>query len=108
MSRYMNVVSSSKTPAELNQTVGSYLSAQGFRQIDPAQNIWKKGMGLLLGPHFVRFEAQPGCLRLEGWIKFALLPGVYIGEMGVDGLFAIIPKRQLKSKLMEIERITQG
>ena len=64
MARYINTVSSRKTPAELNQTVSSYLTAQGFRQIDPAQNIWKKGMGLLMGPQFVRYEVQPGALRL--------------------------------------------
>ena len=85
--------------------IGGYLTQQGFRVVDQNQNIWQKGMGLMLGPQFVRFEAHPGQLRLEAWIKFALLPGVYIGEMGIDGFFAFIPKRNLKARVVEIERL---
>jgi hypothetical protein len=107
MSRYSNTIAIRRTPEEVANTVRMYLTGQGFALFDPAQNVWKKGMGLLLGPQFVQFQVQPGKLVLEGWIKFALLPGVYIGEMGVDGLFAIIPKRQLKAKLVEIERMIQ-
>jgi hypothetical protein len=62
-------------------------------------------MGLMLGPQFVRYESHPGQLVLEAWIKFALLPGVYFGEMGIDGMFAFIPKKLLKSRVIEIERM---
>jgi hypothetical protein len=107
MSRYVNTLPIRKSPEELNQAVRNYLAGQGFSLIDPARNVWKKGMGIMLGPQFVQFEVKPGTLRLEGWIQFALLPGVYIGEMGVDGFFALIPKRMLKSRLTEIERMSQ-
>ena len=34
---------------------------------------------------------------------FAILPGWYVGEMGLDGAFAIIPKRKLKKRVEAIE-----
>jgi hypothetical protein len=83
------------------------LTKKGFKLIDPEQGVWKLGMGLLLAPEFVRYEAREGELRMEAWLKFALLPGVYVGEMGLDGFFAIIPKRKLKTKVKEIERLVE-
>jgi hypothetical protein len=105
MSRYQNAIATRRSPQELFQIIGGYLTQQGFRVVDQQQNVWQKGMGLMLGPQFVRFEAHPGQLRLEAWIKFALLPGVYLGEMGIHGWFAFIPKMQLKSRVQEIERL---
>ena len=32
-------------------------------------------------------------------------PGVYLGEMGIDGTFAFIPKGMLKARVKEIERL---
>ena len=106
MARYVNTIPTGKSPESLNKDITRYLSEEGFQQIDPVANVWKKGMGLLLGPQFIRFEIRSGILVLEAWIKFALLPGVYLGEMGIDGFFGFIPKRQLKARVVEIEKLT--
>jgi hypothetical protein len=105
MSRYQRTLPTRRAPEELHHFIANYLTAQGFRQINPHLNIWQKGMGLMLGPQFVRYESHPGQLVLEAWIKFALLPGVYFGEMGIDGMFAFIPKKLLKTRVVEIERM---
>ena len=39
--------------------------------------------------------------------KFALLPGIYFGEMGVDGAFAFIPKKKLRQRMAEIEGLAR-
>lgn len=105
MSRYQRTLPTRRPPEKLHHFIANYLTSQGFRQINPHLNIWQKGMGLMLGPQFVRYESHPGQLVLEAWIKFALLPGVYFGEMGIDGMFAFIPKKMLKTRVVEIERM---
>jgi len=107
MGRYVNTISTPRSPENITKLISTYLTREGFKQIDSGQNLWKRGMGLMLGPQYVRFEATPGNVRLEAWIKFALLPGVYLGEMGVDGMFAIIPKRKLKARVVEIEKMSR-
>lgn len=105
MARYRNQLPTRHPPDQVHRHLANYLTSQGFRLVDPQQNVWQKGMGLMLGPQFVRYESHPGQLLLEAWIKFALLPGVYLGEMGIDGVFAFIPKKMLKGKVQEIERM---
>jgi hypothetical protein len=105
MSRYTNTLGTSKPPELLNQQIAAHLKQQGFQQVDPVKNVWQKGIGFLVWPQFVRFETRPGALALEAWIKFALLPGVFVGEMGIDGVFGLIPKRMLKARVVEIEKL---
>ncbi len=57
----------------------------------------------MLGPQFVKLTLQGTRIELEAWIRFVLLPGVYVGEMGIDGLFGLIPKKLLKKRIQQIE-----
>lgn len=36
---------------------------------------------------------------MEAWLKYVLLPGVYFGEMGVTGFYAIAVKKPLKKRV---------
>jgi len=47
-------------------------------------------------------------VKLEAWIKFALLPGIYLGEIGIKGVMGAIPKRKLRHRVEEIEKIIRG
>lgn len=105
MARYQKQLPTRRAPEELHHFIANYLTAQGFRLVDPQQNVWQKGTGWMFNPQFIRYESHPGQLLLEAWIMFALLPGVYLGEMGIDGLFLFIPKKLLKAKVVEIERM---
>ena len=105
MARYVKDIRFTKTPDALAREISDYLTREGFGQIDASQNIWKKGLGLILGPQYIRYEVRPGVLHLEAWIKFALLPGVYLGEMGIEGVFGMIPKRKLKERVQAIEKL---
>lgn len=107
MGRYANTITLSRPADDVGERIEAYLRREGFRQVDVEKNVWQKGMGLMLGPQFIRYEAAGKELRLEAWIKFALLPGIYVGEMGIDGLFAVIPKKKLKGRVQEIERIAE-
>ena len=43
-------------------------------------------------------------VRLEGWIKFSLLPGVNFGEIGTVALHGRIPMKRL---IGQVERLAQ-
>lgn len=107
MSRYTNDVSVSGSVDEAMEKATEYLSSEGFK-LKEGTSVWKKGMGLMLGPQFVQVDRRDDGLHLEAWIKFALLPGVYLGEMGLDGAFAIIPKRKLKKRVEALEELLKG
>ena len=108
MPRYRNQLAMRLPPDQVHHKLANYLAGQGFDLVDPQQNVWQKGSGMMVSPQFIRYESHPGQLVLEAWIKFALLPGVYFGEYGVDGMFLVIPKKMLKAKVLEIERFMAG
>lgn len=60
----------------------------------------KKGVGLLTAPQFLKLSVNnDGSYVLEAWIKFAILPGVYVGEMGTKGFVGALPKQLLKERV---------
>lgn len=106
MPRYVNDVPTSMPVQHVMTQVQGYLQSEGFRPM--ADGSWQKGMGILTGPQLVFVAPGNNFIHIEAWIKFAILPGVYAGEMGIDGAFAFIPKRALKNRVQAIESfITQ-
>jgi hypothetical protein len=105
MSRFVKDYTISKSAAELQNLVGSFMAKEGFTQYHYNGGVvWKKGLGLVTGPQFMVFAISENKIHLEAWIKFALLPGVYFGEMGTEGIFGLIPKKLLKKKIEDLER----
>lgn len=105
MSRYTNTIGTSLSAEEVAGVTSQYLRGEGFElSVIDGQQVWKKGMGLLTAPQMILVGIVPGSVRVEAWIKFALLPGVYVGEMGLDGFFGAIPKQALKGRVKELEK----
>ena len=105
MSRYVNDIKTRKSKGEVNRFIGEYLRNEGFKMVDyEGEQIWKKGTGLALGPQFMKVISSPGKVHIEAWIKFAILPGVFLGEMDTEGVFGAAPKRKLKKRVMAVER----
>jgi len=106
MGRYTNDLKTSTSVEQALADVEMYLTSEGFRQVQyKGAQVWKKGLGLMIGPQFIILEPKEGNIHLEAWIKFALLPGVYLGEMGVEGTLAMIPKKKLKKRVLAIEEL---
>jgi hypothetical protein len=86
------------------------LTAQGFsRTADGRETVWKKGMGLLMGPQYIQFTSEGPQITLHAWVKFAILPGLYVGEMGLTGFLGALPKRKLKDRVDHIRTtLSQG
>ncbi|MEM7600200.1 MAG: hypothetical protein AAF357_02155 [Verrucomicrobiota bacterium] len=77
------------------------LAEAGFKPTDQP-NEWKKGQGILVAPQLASLTIVDGAVQLEAWLKFALLPGVYLGEFDLEGSFMFIPKRQLRKTVAEV------
>ncbi|RPJ05407.1 MAG: hypothetical protein EHM28_12175 [Spirochaetaceae bacterium] len=109
MGRYINDIDSKKSEADLNKLIQDFMSKEGFKQFKYGQEqVWKKGMGILTGPQFMKTDAKAGKVHLEAWIKMALLPGVYVGEMGITGFFAFAIKAVLKKRVENLQKLIAG
>lgn len=77
-----------------------FLRKEGFALTTvKGEVVWKKGKGLLAAPQFLKLQYANGVVHLEAWLKYAILPGVYCGEMGLDGAMAFAIKAALRDKV---------
>ncbi len=105
MSRYVNDIKTAKQPDTVMEIVTSFMRREGFELVDYEEGkAWKKGHGFI-APQYIRAEAAVGTVHIEAWIRFALLPGVYMGEMGTEGSFGALPKSRLRARLGQLEEL---
>jgi len=105
MARYQNSIPIGS--ADINfvaNEIARYMTGEGFNLIDyNGQKVWKKGFGILTAPQYLVLSFAPGAAVVEAFIKYPLLPGVYVGEMGITGAFAFVPKSLLKTRVDSVE-----
>ena len=104
MARTVLVFPMAYLPDVLFNDIHAYLLSEGY-EYTQYQNeyVFKKGKGLAMGPTFIKVSAQNNAVYLEAWLKFAVLPGVYAGESGLDGLTGAAVKGPLKKRFAHIE-----
>lgn len=74
-----------------------FFAKTGFKLTQfEGEMVWKKGIGMLTAPQFIKFSYNQGVAHLEVWLKIAILPGVYTGEMGLTGFYGWAIKSKLK------------
>lgn len=106
MARYVKELPVNKSPEQIQVIANQFFNQEGFKQVTyKGEQVWKKGMGILTGPQYISVKASPEIAKVEAWIKFALLPGVYLGELGLDGFVGAIPKSLLKGKVTRLEQL---
>lgn len=54
-------------------------------------------------PQFMSVVCHDGMVTVQAWIKQALLPGVYVGEMGLTGFYGVAIKEMLKGRVARVE-----
>ena len=88
----------------VSAAIGEYMTKEGFQLVNyKGQQVWKKGYGLLTAPQYLVISFFQGEVVVEAFLRYALFPGVYIGEMGIDGFFGAIPKSLLKTRVQAVE-----
>jgi len=104
MARYLNQIKTPVPPESLYAPIEQYLTSEGFTQVNYKGVVaWKKGVGILTAPQYVIISNGPDYIQVEAFIRNAILPGVYVGEMGIDGFYGAIPKSLLKTRVLSIE-----
>jgi len=105
MGRYVNRIQISNVDLNyLSGEVSKYMVSEGFSPYTyKGINLWKKGVGLLTAPQFLQIMYYPDCVQIEAFIKYPLFPGVYLGEMGIKGFFAAMPKSLLATRVRTVE-----
>ncbi|HEX9093670.1 MAG TPA: DUF2510 domain-containing protein [Coriobacteriia bacterium] len=106
MSRYVNDLPTALSRGQAGAVITEYLKGEGFVYgLERGEMVWRKGIGWLSSPQFMKVEPADGAVHLEAWMAgFAFLPGVYAGEQGLDGVYGWAVKAALKARVMELER----
>lgn len=100
MSRYYNEIQTPYNVQQVSDITSRYLVSEGYKLVDyNGEQVWKKGNGWMTAPSYIKISYINNKVQIEAWIKIALLPFVFVGEMGLNGFFGAIPKGVLKSRV---------
>lgn len=105
MARYSIEFEFNGSQQQVMKQISDYLFSEGyeFRPNYEGEDLFKKGKGIATGPTFVKFTNLNNAIRIEAWVKYAIVPGVYVGEMGIDGVAGCAVKIPLKNRIRYIE-----
>lgn len=108
LARYCNVLPFYGEPQTAFNQIYQMLTASGFQYVQyQNENVFQKGTGLLTGPTFVKVSFYGQFVQVEAWMKFALLPGVFVGELGMTGFVGFAVKGTMKNAVHQIESMLQ-
>lgn len=94
------------TPEQMYERVSQYLMSEGYVETQvKGENVLKKGDGWVSGPTCFKFSFYSGFMRMESWMMYAVLPGVFAGEIGTDGFVGWAVKGPWKERIDHIERM---
>ncbi len=106
MARYISEIATTKDINTARFVAEDFFNKEGFTKTNyQGEEVWKKGVGLLTAPQFIKITYTEGKIYLQAWLKFALLPGVYLGEMGITGFFGFALKKMLASRVKTLETL---
>jgi hypothetical protein len=104
MGRYVNQMQVDYDTSLLAPGIDQFMTAEGFAPVNyKGETLWKKGMGILTAPQYLSVTYSPNLVTIQAFIKWALIPGVYVGEMGTDGFVGAIPKKALEKRVRTVE-----
>lgn len=104
MARYIKDFQISVDPQTAHSAVDQYLQREGYEYINfDGENVFKKGNGIIANPTFFKLSYSGNMVRMETWMKYALLPGVYVGELDTTGFVGSAVKGPWKNRIKNIE-----
>lgn len=108
MSRYQNTVQTPFTPEQLHPAIEQFMQNEGFKPYPrKGEALYKKG-GAFVSPQILKVTVYQGQVTVEAFLKYALLPGVYVGEMDLNGFYGVAIKSILASRVVKLEKMIMG
>ena len=110
MSRYVNDIRTSLSTEGVMRSASACLESHGFKRATRHdEGTWKKG-GWLLSPRYVRITPSGNSVRLEAWVRWALLPGVieFAEADPTTGRSNVLSRMELNELINELESLLQG
>ena len=106
MARYIKTFQFNADSNVLFNQLNNYLVSEGYEYIQyDGENVFKKGTGMLSNPTYFKFLFEGNTIRFETWMKYALFPGVYVGELTTTGLVGSAVKGVWKKRIAQVEAI---
>ena len=106
MSRYESVFQITQPQQALFPQIRSYLELEGYDYTNyKGEDLFKKGVGIVSAPSFVSVSFPGNMIRIQAFIKFAFLPGVYGDDMDLEGFTGVAVKKPLKRRVERIEQM---
>lgn len=103
MSRFIAEYPVGKPDDSIRLTAEDFFRKEGFKPVMYKGVLtWKKGNGLLTAPQYVQVDCKGGVVHIEAFLRVAILPGVYVGEMGLDGAYGFLMKEMLRGKINQL------
>ena len=109
MARYVKDLPLLEDPNSSFAAIYQYLTQDGFiYETYKGEQVFRKGSGWVSCPTFIKVTYAPNMVRLEAWIKYAILPGVYAGEMGMEGFIGSLAKGTMRRCAAWVEQRLGG
>ena len=109
MARYVRDLPLLEDPNSSFAAIYQYLTQDGFvYETYKGEQVFRKGFGWVSCPTFIKVTYAPNMVRLEAWIKYAVLPGVYAGEMGMEGFVGALAKGTMRRCAAWVEQRLGG
>ena len=106
MGRYICDFMMEQNQQEFFNRAHQLLTSMGYEYVTfKGEEVFKKGNGWISAPTFFKISYSGTTVRMEAWLKTALLPGVYVGEHGVDGVWGFAVKEILKGRVAQLEQL---
>lgn len=105
MAKYFNRFITNLSPEQAGAVIDNFYTVNKFKPYKYMGESWMKlGKGFLAGPQVMRVFVQGNVVTIEAFVRYALLPGVYVGEIELDNSFFLtVPKTALKAKISNLE-----
>lgn len=101
MSRYVRKYASNEQTVVIIEKISRFLISSGYnKEVYEGEYVYKKGDGWFSAPKYVKISNDGGnIIKLEAWIKWVLLPCVFVGEMDFtqNSFIGAIDKSKLKN-----------
>lgn len=86
--------------------IKDYLEYEGFEYVNyKGEFVFQKGEGWFVAPTFVKISINGDVLQLETWLKYAIFPSVFVGEIGLEGFLGWAAKGTMKRVIANVPSI---